>query len=61
MIDQIERTLSDRKRYKSLCKKASSYADTRWLENDNNIDCYTEVYQYNVSDPKRVNINRYNK
>ena len=61
MIAQIERVLSDRQLYKSLCKKASIYADTRWLENDENIDCYMEVYQYDVSDPKRINLARYNK
>ena len=61
MIAQIEKTLDDRQRYKSLCKKASVYADTRWLESDINVDCYTELYQYNVGDPKRVNLARYNK
>ncbi len=60
MIDQIDYTLSDRKRYKSLCRKARQYADTRWLEDDKNIDCYTELYQYSVGDPRRVNLNRYN-
>ena len=60
MINQIENTLKDRKRYKSLCKKASQYADTRWLEDDRNIDCYTELYQYGVGDPKRINLSRYN-
>jgi hypothetical protein len=60
MIAQIESTLQDRKRYKALCKKASQYADTRWLEDDKNIDCYTELYQYSVGDPLRVNLNRYN-
>ena len=60
MIDQINNTLKDRNRYKSLCKKASQYADTRWLEDDMNIDCYTELYQYSVNDPKRVNLSRYN-
>ena len=60
MIDQIESTLRDRKRYKSLCKKASQYADTRWLEDDRNIDCYTELYQYGINDPKRINLGRYN-
>tara|TARA_R110001599_G_scaffold162_2_gene579 strand:- start:302 stop:1516 length:1215 start_codon:yes stop_codon:yes gene_type:complete len=60
MIAQIETTLQDRKRYKSLCRKATQYADTRWLEDDKNIDCYTELYQYNVGDPKRVNLSRYN-
>ena len=60
MIAQIETTLQDRKRYKSLCKKARQYADTRWLEDDRNIDCYLELYQYSVGDPKRVNLGRYN-
>ena len=60
MINQIENTLKDRKRYKSLCKKASQYADTRWLEDDRNIDCYTELYQYGVGDTKRINLSRYN-
>jgi len=60
MIAQIETTLKDRKRYKSLCKKARQYADTRWLEDDRNIDCYTELYQYGVNDPKRLNLSRYN-
>ena len=60
MIAQIETTLQDRKRYKAICKKAKQYADTRWLEDDRNIDCYTELYQYNVGDPKRINLGRYN-
>ena len=60
MIAQIETTLKDRKRYKAICKKARQYADTRWLEDDKNIDCYLELYQYGVNDPKRVNLSRYN-
>ena len=59
-IAQIETTLQDRKRYKSLCKKARQYADTRWLEDDKNIDCYTELYQYGVNDSRRLNLSRYN-
>ena len=60
MIAQIEHTLQDRKRYKSLCKKASQYVNNRWLEDDKNIDCYMELYQYKVGDPRRVNLARYN-
>lgn len=60
MIDRIEQTLKDNKRYRSLCKKATSYADTRWLEDDKNIDCYMELYQYDVGSEKRVNLSRYN-
>ena len=60
MIAQIETTLKDRKRYRAICKKARQYAETRWLEDDKNIDCYLELYQYAVNDPKRVNLSRYN-
>jgi hypothetical protein len=60
MIDQIENTLRDRKRYKSLCRKGRQVAENRWLEDDKNIDCYMELYQYNVGDDKRVNLGRYN-
>jgi len=60
MIAQIEYTLQDRKRYKSICKKASQYAETRWLEDDKNIDCYVELYQYGVNDERRINLGRYN-
>jgi len=60
MIDQIDRTLNDRKRYKALCKKGRQYAETRWLEDDKNIDCYMELYQYNVGDINRINLSRYN-
>ncbi len=60
MIDQIQKTLQDTKRYRSICKKATAYADTRWLEDDKNIDCYLELYQYPVGDPRRVNLSRYN-
>ena len=59
MIDRIEQTLSDTKRYRAIAKKATNYANTRWLEDDKNIDCYTELYQYAVGDPKRVNLSRY--
>jgi hypothetical protein len=60
MINQIEYTLQDRKRYKALCKKGRQYAETRWLEDDKNIDCYVELYQYGVDDERRVNLSRFN-
>ena len=60
MIARIEHTLQDRKRYKALSRKASQYVDNRWLEDDKNIDCYVELYQYGVNDERRVNLSRYN-
>ena len=60
MIDQIDLTLGDANKYKSICKKGRQYADTRWLESDNNIDCYLEMYGTPFGDPSRKNLSRYN-
>ena len=61
MIDRIVETLKDVDRYKSICKKGRQYADTRWLESDENIDCYKELYMTPYGDKSRVNLKRYNK
>ena len=61
MVDQIDLTLKDVDKYKSICKKARQYADTRWLETDQNIDCYMEMYSTPYGDPSRKNLARYNK
>lgn len=60
MINQIEETLKDVSKYKSICKKARQYAETRWLETDSNIDCYLEMYSTPFGDPSRKNLARYN-
>lgn len=60
MIDRIDETLRDADRYKSICKKARQYADTRWLENDENIDCYVELYTTPFGSKERKNISRFN-
>ena len=61
MIDQIDTTITDINRYRSVCKKARQYAETRWLETDDNINCYMELYQTPYGDANRKNLNRYNK
>jgi glycosyltransferase involved in cell wall biosynthesis len=60
MIDQIQKTLSNTKQYKSQSKKARQYAETRWLETDRNIDCYLEMYKYGYGSDLRKNLSRYN-
>jgi hypothetical protein len=60
MIQQIDNTLKDTSKYKSICKKARQYAETRWLESDANIDCYLEMYNTPYGDPTRKNLKRYN-
>jgi len=53
MIDQLDDVLSDKVKYMKICRKARAYADTRWLESDNNIDKYLELYTIPFQDPKR--------
>lgn len=60
MIDRIVTTLKDVDRYKSICKKGRQYADTRWLETDQNVDCYVELYTTPYGSTQRPNISRYN-
>lgn len=60
MINRIEETLKDPTKYKATCKKASQYAETRWLDSDSNIDCYLEMYSTPFGDPSRKNLSRYN-
>lgn len=59
MIDRIQETLKDLSKYKAVCKRARQYADTRWLDSDNNIDCYLEMYSTPYGDPSRKNLSRY--
>ena len=61
MIDRIDETLKDVDKYRSICKKGRQYAETRWLETDQNIDCYMEMYGTPYGDPSRKNLARYNK
>lgn len=60
MIDRINETLKDSNRYKSLCKKGRAYAETRWLENDENIGCHVEHYSTPFQDPSRKYLKRFN-
>jgi len=61
MIQQIDATLKDSDKYRSICKKGRQYAETRWLETDQNIDCYMEMYGTPYGDASRKNLARYNK
>jgi glycosyltransferase involved in cell wall biosynthesis len=61
MIDRINETLKDHKQYKAISKRARQYADTRWLESEDNINCYLELYTTPYKDASRKNINKYNR
>ena len=53
MIDQLDDILSDKMKYMKICRKSRMYAETRWLENDNNIDKYLELYTTSYQSPDR--------
>ena len=44
MIDQIDNILKDKQQYIKHCRKSNMYAQTRWLENDENISKYLDIY-----------------
>lgn len=60
MIGCIETVLEKKSKYMSICQRARSYAESRWLENDDNINKYTELYTLPYGDPNRVLLNKIN-
>ena len=57
LIDQIRTTLKYQSKYMDASKAAREMADTRWLELDDNIDKYAELYKYPYKHPERKLIN----
>jgi len=43
-IDQVKHALKDQTRYVDLCKKSRAYAETYWLESENNLGKHQEAY-----------------
>jgi len=60
MVDQIDDVLSKKNRYMTICQHARKYAESRWLENDDNINKYLELYTLPYGDPGRVLLNAQN-
>ena len=61
MIDQIESLIKSPTYYYEQSSRARTIAESRFLERDENIDCYQELYNLPYKDSKRVNLSRYNK
>jgi hypothetical protein len=57
MIKVIDDVLSKKGRYMNLSAKARAQANTRWLENPENLQCYVELMTlpYGHKDRKRLN------
>jgi hypothetical protein len=60
MIDVIDDVLSSKSRYMTICQRARSFANTRWLENDDNINKYLELYTLPYGHPERKLLNQIN-
>lgn len=60
MIKTIESVIGKKSKYMGHCERARKVADTRWLENEDNINKYVELYKYPYGDPRRVLLNKHN-
>jgi hypothetical protein len=57
MIDHITDIMGNYSKYKQISRVGRAVADSRWLESDDNIDKYHELYAYPYKDPKRKLLN----
>lgn len=60
MIDQITETLSRKGRYMNFSARARRVAEKRWLENEDNLNKYVELYTLPWGHPDRKLINSIN-
>jgi hypothetical protein len=60
MISCIEDTLAKKGKYMNASAKYRKVAEDRWLENESNIQKYTELYTYPYGHTKRILLNQCN-
>ena len=60
MIEVIKDVLSKKGRYMNLSAKARSAANSRWLENEENLKCYVELMTMPYGSKDRVRLNELN-
>ena len=56
LISQCHAALKDERKYMEISDAGRKYASTRWLERDENLDMYQEMYKYPYKDPTRTRI-----
>ena len=61
MVEVVREVLSKKGRYMNLSAKARASANTRWLENEENLKCYVELFSHPWSSKERTRINEINK
>lgn len=57
LIDQIQKLTKSYSKYMKASDDGYKVAQTRWLELDQNIDKYAELYKFPYKSPERNNIN----
>jgi len=60
MIDIVDDVLSKKGRYMNISAKARKTAEGRWLENEDNINKYIELFNYPYGHPERKLLNAIN-
>ncbi len=60
MIQRIRETLNNGNKYKSEAHKRYKVAEKRFLENDENLDCFIELFTLPYGHPDRKQLARYN-
>lgn len=60
MINKIRTTLKDSQKYKNNISKNYRAAEKRFLERDENLECFMELYTSEYGSSKRVHLNAHN-
>lgn len=60
MIDRIDETMAKKGKYMNMCAKNRKYAETRFLENPENIGKYVELYTLPYGSSDRTLLNTVN-
>ena len=60
MLSRIAETLGNGPKYKSDAQKRYRVAEKRFLERDENLECFMELYNLPYGHPGRVNLNKFN-
>jgi hypothetical protein len=61
MIKKIEQTLSNGRKYKSEAVSRYKVAEKRFLERDENLDCFLELFNLPYGDPGRIMLSKFNR
>ena len=60
MIDQLKSITNKAGHYKNIGSKLYKQANSYWLDNEENIGCYVDLFKYDYKSPERKYLNRFN-